>query len=40
MLLYHMVRKKFFKDVQDEQTIVDMIILKAFVNYSDEIKKR
>ena len=31
--------EKFFKDVQDEQTIVDMIILKAFVNYSDEIKK-
>ena len=32
-------KEKFFKDVQDEQTIVDMIILKAFVNYSDEIKK-
>lgn len=32
-------KEKFFKDVQDEQTVVDMIILKAFVNYSDEIKK-
>lgn len=32
-------KNQFFKDLQDAQPIVDMIILKTFVKHSDEIKK-
>ena len=31
--------KKFAKEIKDSQVIVDMIILKSFIFYSDEIKK-
>ena len=31
--------KEFAKEIKDSQVIVDMIILKSFIFYSDEIKK-
>lgn len=32
-------KEQFAKDIKDSQVIVDMIILKSFIFYSDEIKK-
>ena len=32
-------KEKFAKEIKDSQVIVDMIILKSFIFYSDEIKK-
>lgn len=32
-------KEQFAKEIKDSQVIVDMIILKSFIFYSDEIKK-
>lgn len=32
-------KEQFAKEIKDSQVIVDMIILKFFIFYSDEIKK-
>lgn len=32
-------REQFIKEINDSQVIVDMIVLKAFIHYSDDIKK-
>ena len=33
------IKEQFAKEIKDSQVIVDMIILKSFIFYSDEIKK-
>ena len=33
------IKEQFAKEIKDSQVIVDMIILKFFIFYSDEIKK-
>lgn len=32
-------KKEFAKDIKESQTVVEMLVLKAFSNYGDEIKK-
>ena len=32
-------KKEFAKDIKESQTVVEMLVLKAFANYGDEIKK-